>query len=163
MTDTILFGLLSVAALAGALTVLLTKDVMRMVLGLGTFLLSVAGFFGFYGAGFLAIGEVFLYVGGVLVLMVVAIMTVHRTGEGELELASRHNLGAAVVSVALFGLLVYGLSGAVPDTMASVDGAGLEALGDTLLGAFLPHFEIIGGLLLAALVAVIAITGGERE
>jgi NADH-quinone oxidoreductase subunit J len=163
MIDTILFGILAVAALAGAVTVLLTRDVMHVVLGLGTFLLSVAGFFMYYGATFLAIGEVFLYVGGVLVLMVIAIMTVHRTGDREMELDNRHSLGAAVVAIAMFALLVYGLSGAVPDTMASVDGAGIEALGDTLLGGLLPHFEIIGGLLLAAMVAVLAITGGERE
>ncbi|MGB4441400.1 MAG: NADH-quinone oxidoreductase subunit J [Coriobacteriia bacterium] len=162
MSD-VLFFLLAAAALVGALVVVFTRDIMRLVLGLGTFLLSVAGFYLFYGATFLAIAQIFLYVGGVLVLVVIAIMTVHRTPDDEPVLTNRRSYGALLVSAGVFGLLVNGLGGQVPATSAPVSGAGIQALGDMLLGALLPHFEIIGGLLLAGLVVVLAITGGERE
>lgn len=159
----VLFYLLAAVAIAGAIVVISTRDVMRLVLGLGAFLLSVAGYYLFYGATFLAIAEIFIYVGGVLVLVVVAIMTVHRSAESEPVLSNRNTFGAAVVALALFGLLVFGLSGVVvPSGTAAVTGAGIPAVGDMLLGALLPHFEIVGGLLLAGLVAVLAITGGER-
>ena len=52
-----------------------------MALGLGAFLLAVAGFFAYYGFGFLALAELFVYVGGVLVLVLFAIMLVHADGE----------------------------------------------------------------------------------
>ncbi|MCE5191680.1 MAG: NADH-quinone oxidoreductase subunit J [Actinomycetia bacterium] len=160
--STVLFYLLAAVAITGAIVVISTRDVMRLVLGLGAFLLSVAGYYLFYGATFLAIAEIFIYVGGVLVLVVVAIMTVHRSVESEPVLSNRNTFGAAVVALALFGLLVFGLSGVVAPGTASVAGAGIPAVGDMLLGALLPHFEIVGGLLLAGLVAVLAITGGER-
>lgn len=160
--STVLFYLLAAVAITGAIVVISTRDVMRLVLGLGAFLLSVAGYYLFYGATFLAIAEIFIYVGGVLVLVVVAIMTVHRSVESEPVLSNRNTFGAAVVALALFGLLVFGLSGVVAPGTASVEGAGIPAVGDMLLGALLPHFEIVGGLLLAGLVAVLAITGGER-
>lgn len=159
----VLYYLLAIVAVAGAVVVISTRDVMRLVMGLGAFLLAVAGYFLFYGASFLAIAEIFVYVGGVLVLVVIAIMTVHRSADTEPVLTNRTNWGAILVAVTLFGLLVEALGGALPASAAPVGGAGVEALGSLLLGALLPHLEIVGGLLLVALVAVLAITGGERE
>jgi NADH:ubiquinone oxidoreductase subunit 6 (subunit J) len=69
-----LFWGLSAVALFGALAVVFVRDVMRMALGLGAFLMAVAGFFAYYGFGFLALAELFVYVGGVLVLVLFAIM-----------------------------------------------------------------------------------------
>ena len=77
-----LFWGLSAVALAGALAVVFARDVMRMALGLGAFLMAVAGFFAYYGLGFLALAELFVYVGGVLVLVLFAIMLVQRSGAG---------------------------------------------------------------------------------
>lgn len=159
----ILFWALAAVAVAGAVTVVLTRDVMRLVLGLGAFLLAVAGFFLYYGATFLAVAQVFLYVGGVLVLVVFAIMLLHRSDRGAPEMDNRHDIGSAMVAVALFVLLVTGLRDAVPSAASIAGGAGIDAVGERLLGSLLPHFEIVGGVLLAALVGVIAIAGGERE
>lgn len=159
----VLFWGLAAVALAGAVTVVLTREVMRLVIGLGAFLLAVAGFFLYYGATFLAVAQVFLYVGGVLVLLLFAIMLVHRTEKGAPDLDNRHDIGSAMVAIALFVLLVTGLGDAAPGGVVGAAGAGIEAVGDRLLGPLLPHFEILGGVLLAALVAVLAIAGGERE
>ncbi|MBE0475726.1 MAG: NADH-quinone oxidoreductase subunit J [Coriobacteriia bacterium] len=159
--QTLFWGLAAVA-LTGAATVVLTRDVMRLVLGLGAFLLAVAGYFLLYGAAFLAVAQVFLYVGGVLVLVLFAIMLLHRTEKGTPDLDNRHDVGSAMVAVALFVLLVTSLQGSLPSGAAAA-GAGIEAVGDRLLGALLPHFELVGALLLAALVAVLSIVGGERR
>ncbi len=73
-------ALLALLAIVGGLTVVLTRDVMRLILGLGLMLLSVAGLFGVLGAPFLTVAEIFVYVGGVLVLflfgMCMAVMVV---------------------------------------------------------------------------------------
>lgn len=159
----ILFLALAIAALVGALVVVFTRDVMRLVLGLGTFLLAVAGYYLFYGMTFLSVAQIFLYVGGILVLVIIAIMTVHRTADDEPVLTNRRSYGAVLLCIVVFGLLVNALGGQVPSTSTPVNGPGIAAVGDMLLGALLSHFEIIGGLLLAGLVAILAITGGERE
>lgn len=159
----VIFYLIAALAVAGAITAVSTRDVMRLILGLGMFLASVAMYYLYYGLGFLAVAEIFLYVGGVLVMMVIAIMTVHRSAETEPILTNRHSVGAVVVVAALFALLVYGLSGAVPVTTLGGQDPGIAALGDVFLGVFLSHLEIVGGLLFIGLVAVLAITGGERE
>lgn len=148
-------------ALIGAGLVVLTRDVSRLAIGLGVFFLAVAGFFAYLGFGFLALAELFVYVGGVLVLVLFAIMLIHRQAPGAPSLESRHDLLAAVACVGIFGMLVMVLRDV---TLTVGEGpTGPDALGRVLLGPLLPQFELVGALLLAALVAVVAIAGGERE
>ena len=159
----VLFWLLAAVALIGGAYVVLVRDVMRMALGLGAFLLSIAGFFAYYGFGFLALAEVFVYVGGVLILILFAIMLVHRTGDGKPDLESNHSvlLAASVATfVGLVGVLLLPLSGRVGTAAGSLGPSGLAA---ALTGPLLVPFELAGALLLAALVAVVVIAGGEKR
>lgn len=160
---TLLFWFLAALALAGALTVLLTRDLMRLVIGLGVTLIALAGLFGLFGFGFLAVAEIFLYVGGVLVVFLFAIMLVHRVKDGAPELETRHGIWPALVATAVFGVLVYALGPALGDGVPGPSAGGVEALAETLLKPMLPQFEIAGVLLLAALAAVVALMTGGRE
>lgn len=157
----LLFWALSAVAVFGAAAVVLSRDVTRLALGLGAFLLAVAGYFAFLGFGFLALAELFVYVGGVLILVLFAIMLVHRSEPGTPSLESRHDLLAGIACAGLFGFLVVALRPVAP-SLATAD-TSMDALGRLLLGSMLPQFELAGVLLLVALVAVIAVAGGEQE
>jgi len=163
LTSVALFWMLSVVALAGALAVVFVRDVMRMALGLGAFLMAVAGFFAYYGFGFLALAELFVYVGGVLVLVLFAIMLVQRTGSGAPVLESRAD-ALAVVSSAGVAILLFAMVRplAARFSVPTVVG-GTRDLSAALLGRLLPQFEAVGLLLLVSLVAVVVIVGGDRE
>lgn len=167
---------LAALSLIGAMTVVFTRDVTRMALGLGTFLLAVAGWFLYFSQVFLAIAQVFVYVGGVLILVLFAIMLVHRptrarsagtaedagtTDEG--GLGTRHDIASVMVAFGVFVLVVMSLRSVWPGMTELPVAAGTGALADVLLGGLLPHFEAAGLLLLAALVAALVIVGGERE
>lgn len=160
-------GILALAiaaiALVGALVVVMTRDVMRLMLGLGAVLLSVAGLFAVAGASFLAVAEVFVYVGGVLVLFLFAIMLVHRSDGDVPVLESRHDLLSVVVALGVFFMLVATLGPAARALDLAAIKGGTKALADVLLGSMLVQFEAAGVLLLAALVAVVSILGGERR
>jgi NADH-quinone oxidoreductase subunit J len=156
------FWLLTAVAVAGALAVLFAREVMRMALGLGAFMMALAGFFAYYGFGFLALAELFIYVGGVLVLILFAIMLVHR-GEGGLPtLENRLDplviTASAVVAIMLF-ILLKPVAGVLGKAQAS---GGPSVLSAVLLGPMLPQFEALGALLLAALVAVVLVMAGDR-
>jgi NADH:ubiquinone oxidoreductase subunit 6 (subunit J) len=157
------FWLLAAVALIGALTVVFTKEVLRMALGLGAFLLALAGLFAYFGFGFLALAELFVYVGGVLILILFAIMLVHRTGEGRTELSLRDPFVPAVASLLLSGLLFWMLKDVVPLLGAVTATGGPSELASVLLGPLLVQFELAGGLLLAALVAIVLVSRGEGE
>ncbi len=165
MTGEIVFWALTALAAVGASTVILTRDVTRLGLGLGGFLLAVAGYFALFGFGFLALAQIFVYVDGVLVLLLFAIMLVHRSEPGKPSLSVNHDPLAAIACVGVAALAVMALR-PVTDAMAVAGGVSggtgsLEALGSLLLGDMLPQFELAGGLLLIALLAVVAISGGD--
>ena len=147
--------------LAGALLVVFAREVLRLALGLGLLLIVVAGLFLFYSAPFLAVAQVFVYAGGVLILLLFALMLLRRDVSGVLVLKQRHDIGAAVVSVAVFVLLGVGY-GSLAGPSAAPTGAPIEAMASALLGPYLPQFEALALLLLVALVGTIAIVGPTR-
>ena len=159
----ILYLGLAAVALGGALTVILTHNVTRMALGLGAFFLAVAGFFAQHLLAFLAVAQVFLYVGGVLVLFLFAIMLVHRDEDGSPGLESRHDIGSLTVALGIFVLTAWALADVAPDLSGIPEAASGVTPGAVLLGDMLPHFEAAGALLLIALIAVLVIAGGDRE
>lgn len=161
MTAQVTWWLLAAIVLAGALSVLMAREMMRLILGLGLFLVGVAGLYAQLGFGLLAVAQLFVYIGGVLVLFLFAIMSMGRDDESR-GLERPFDIGAASVAAGVAILLVLALRIAPPQA-ASVP-ASVEATAGELLGALLPHFEVVGVLLLAALVAALAIVqGGEGE
>lgn len=159
--ESIVFALLGVVALSGGIVTVFARDVTRMAMGLGAFLLAVAGFFVYWGAVFLGVVQLFVYIGGVLVLMVFAIMLVYRSPDGSPRIETRHDVAAVAVAGGLFFLVVTALRGVVPDTVDHGIESGTSELADAFLGPMLTHFEMGGVLLLAVLVAVVVILGGE--
>jgi NAD(P)H-quinone oxidoreductase subunit 6 len=163
VTGSATFALLAALAVAGAVAVVFSPRVLTLVLGLGVFLLAVAGLYLYFAMAFLAVAQVFLYVGGVLVLVLFAFMLLARDQDGEPELGSRHDVGAFAVSAGLFVLLIFTLRGASPTSAGMGAGTSVSALGAAMLGPLLPAFELLGVLLLTALVAVIVIVGGGES
>ena len=104
-----------------------------------------------------------MYVGGVLVLLLFAIMLVHRTPEGSPVLETRHDVAALAVAGGLFFLVVTALRGAIPDSVDQSIATGTSELTEVLLGPMLTHFEMAGVLLLAVLVAVVIVLGGDKR
>ena len=146
--------------LAGAVLVVFAREVLRLALGLGVLLMTVAGVFLFYDAPFPAVAQVFIYAGGVLVLLLFALMLLRRDATGRLVLKQRHDVGAAVVSIAVFVLIGVGYGSVVP--LRPPTGAPVERIALALLGPYLPLFEALALLLLVALVGAIAIVSPPR-
>ena len=158
-----LFWLLGIVAIVGALAVVFARDVMRMALGLGAFMLALAGYFAYYGFGFLALAELFVYVGGVLILILFAIMLVHRGPGGLPTLESRID-PVMVIASATVSLMLFLMLRPLASLMTSSASAGGPAdLSKLLLGPMLPQFEALGALLLAALVGVVVVMAGDRR
>jgi NADH-quinone oxidoreductase subunit J len=157
-----LYWALAGLATAGALSVVFARNLMRLALGLGLFFVSGAGLFALFGFGFLALAQVFIYVGGVLVLMLFAMMLLHRGRTGQPTLEIRHDPVAVVACVGIFGFLLLLMGPLAPLVEASTSG-GVDALGEALLGDMLVPFELSGLLLLAALVSVVSVMGGDEK
>lgn len=105
------FGLFAAITLGSSIGVVLVRDVWHAVLLLGVSLLSVAVHFVLLQAEFLAVIQVLVYVGGVLVLISFAVMLIrHQETDPALRTRPQLNIGRhlfrGIGAVALFVVLV---------------------------------------------------------
>ncbi len=162
-TTSIAFWLLSATSIASAAVVVFTRDVMRLAIGLGVFFLTVAGWYLYFTHAFLAVAQVFLYAGGVLVLVLFAIMFLRRSNAGAPILESRHSTDSIVIAAGIAFLVAMSIRGQVPIALPQDAVPKTTELADVLLGPMLPHLAAISLLLLVAVVSIVVVFGGERE
>jgi len=162
------------AALAGGVLMLVARHPMRVALALISSMVSLAGIYAILGVHVIAVFQVLIYVGAVMVFMVYVIMLLDLRDPSFLERYGR----AVVPSVALAGLLAIALAAAVSG--GQIMGAAelayfrpegvtatfeVEAFSAEFLDRYWLHFELTSVLLLAAVVAAIAVirTGRRRD
>jgi len=100
----VVFWILSVMAVVGALGVVMVPDLFRAALLLIVVLIAVAGFFILLSAEFLAVVQVLIYVGAIAILIIFAVMLTRDVQHGNLP--NRMQLPAAVLAALLFAALV---------------------------------------------------------
>jgi NADH:ubiquinone oxidoreductase subunit 6 (subunit J) len=155
------FYFFAALAVGAGLFILLTSNLMYAAFALFLALLGVAALFVLAGADFLAVTQLLVYVGGILVLLIFGVMlTRPPAGETTSQTPNRIEIGrgrtfwGAMLGLSLFLLLVAVLAGA----NFRLNGAALthystiRTLGVELMTSHLLPFEIAGILLLVALV-----------
>jgi len=160
---TLMFYIISFFAVALAVAVATSRRLLRAAIYLMGVLMMSAGLYVMLGAEFLAGIQMLVYVGGIVVLIVFAVML---TNSGQLQLdnppLSRKLLGAlaGAVFAAAVGSICFISKFAVSEaTAAPADNThaiGVKLL-DTGAGGYIHPFEIISVLLLAAMIGGIVI------
>jgi len=153
------FLALAATALGGGIIAVGSSSLFRSALGLMLSLVGVAGLFLVQNAEFLAVVQVLVYVGGVSVLIVFAIMLTERLAVLAPAPGPRRQFayGAAAVIALLFAAT--SLRSSLPESALSE--VSVKQIGAALLTDFLVPFEAVGLLLLVALVAAVLIAGEE--
>ena len=143
------------AVLVGAgLAVVLSKNLFHSVLWLALALVATAGVFLSLDAEFLAAVQVLLYAGGVVTVVVFAIVVTERLVGERLSHTSRHVIAGGIVSAALLAFLVRALSSAQIDLpRPPLTGDLTRQIGMSLLTRFALPFELLAVLLLVGLLA----------
>lgn len=129
---------------------------------LGTFL-GVAGLYIFLSADFLAVTQLLIYIGGVLVLILFAVMLTSRIQDLAVTNPSL-GIAPAAIATALTTVLLLFVSRNAPwkaplQNPPSVSTA--EQLGDLFLNRYLLPFEIASVVLLATLIGAVVIARKE--
>ena len=141
--------------LAGAgLAVVLSKNLFHSVLWLALALVATAGVFLTLDAEFLAAVQVLLYAGGVVTVVVFAIVVTERLVGERLSHTSRRVVTGGAVSAAILALLVRAVSSAHVDLpRPPLTGDLTRQMGMSLLTRFALPFELLAVLLLVGLLA----------
>ena len=100
----VVFWILSVMAVVGALGEVMVSDLFRAALLLIVVFIAVAGFFILLSAEFLAVVQVLIYVGAIAILIIFAVMLTRDVQHGNLP--NRMQMPAAVLAALLFAALV---------------------------------------------------------
>ena len=101
----VVFWLLAVIAIGGALGVVLVRDLFRAALLLVLVFIAVAGFFVLLSAEFLAVVQVLIYAGAISILIIFAIMLTRDVQRGNLP----NRLGLRLPAVTFAALLLAAL------------------------------------------------------
>jgi NADH-quinone oxidoreductase subunit J len=171
--DVVLGALALLTAAAGALAVT-GQRVVHAALWLVVALGGLAGVYLLLGAEVVALVQLLVYVGAVVVLVLFALMLTRaptgpapaRGGPDDLDSPRPVRWLAAVTGLAT-GVLVTG-------TLVATSGAGAlvqrdpsrgraRPLGESLFGSWVLPFELVSVLLLAALVAAVAVSRGRDD
>jgi NADH-quinone oxidoreductase subunit J len=170
--ETLLLYFFAAAAVAGGVLMLVARHPMRVALALIGAMLSLAGIYAVLGVHVVAVFQVLIYVGAVMVFMVYVIMLLDVRDPSFLERYGR----AVVPAVAVAAVLAVVLAASVTrGHMMSAERIG-AAHPDRALATFEVqpfsvefvtrywlHFELTSVLLLAAVVAAIAVIKAGRR
>lgn len=160
--DIYAFVLLAVLAIASALGMILNKNTINSALLLVVNMISIAGIYLLLQAQFLALIQILVYAGAIMVLFLFVIMLLNVDEEQSLldKFRIKYML-AFLLGVIIFGQILYSLGG-VTDMLPAISSEMLyvgtvEAVGEVLYTDYLYAFELTAILLTAAVVGALMI------
>jgi NADH-quinone oxidoreductase subunit J len=141
-----------------ALVILFTRNVLYAAFSLLLTFLGIAAVYVLAGADFLAVTQILVYVGGILVLMIFGVMLTDKIAGQPVRTQHHNQFWGLVVGGTLFYLLAKSIltsNLAVTPWMKNqemVQTSTVQPLGIQLMSDFIFPFELTGVLLLVALI-----------
>lgn len=157
MFNTLVFYCVAIFTVATAGVTVFSQNIIRSAFSLLGALIGVAALFGMMGADFLAVVQMMVYVGGVMVLILFAVMLTHRIREVSVSNKSVTPVAGGIVALATLGLLLIGIWRGLPSDLSPVYVSITPRIGENLLGAFLLPFLVAPVLLTGVLVGSVVI------
>jgi NADH-quinone oxidoreductase subunit J len=155
----LLFYLFSLIVITSSILVVTLKNIMHSALFLALSLVGMAVLFIMLNADFLAVVQILLYAGGIMVLILFAILLTQKIIGTLHPQANEQKTVTIITCLIVFVVLVIAISGTSFKTWtSSITKSGTtELLGKLLLTKYVLPFEVASILILATIVATIII------
>ena len=156
----IAFAAVGLVAAASGLLAVTTRHVVHAALWLVVCLGAVAGCYLVLGAEFVALVQLLVYVGAVVVLVLFALMLTRAPigPNDEVTTGRAHRVLAAVLGAGVTGLLLAVLLPAAGPAARNRSGTTNDAVAEQIFGTWVWPFEALSLLLLVALIAAFAVS-----
>ncbi len=154
----ILFYAFGSITLISAVTILFTRNIIYAAYLLVLTFLAIAGIYVIAHAEFVAVTQIIIYAGGILVLLIFGIMLTNRIAGQKVYTGSGNKIAGTILGLAFLVLLVAGIyqvrfPGAImARPMAETHLTGIQEIGVLLMTDYALVFELAGVLILVALV-----------
>jgi len=160
--STVVFYLIAVVTVGSAIIVAFSRNIIYSAFSLLGAFGGVAGIYIFLGADFVAAVQLLIYVGGILVLVLFAVMLTHRITDVEITNRAAGRIPALIIT----GVFLYLLIQTVSDTSWAkakqvVYAATTGSIGNLFLENYLLPFELASLVLLAALIGAVVLSRKE--
>ncbi len=161
----VIFYFFALVTLGSAAIVVFTKNIVYAAFSLMFTFFGVAGIYVLLNADFLAVTQLLIYVGGILVLLVFAVMLTNKVISVEMKTGTLQIFPAIVLAAAIAGTLCAVF--VMTDWKVVTGGAGpattTKALGEMFMTSYLLPFEVASVILLVALIGAVMIARKDRS
>ena len=158
IAQNVFFAIISLTMIYAAFRVVTTGNVVHAALWLVVVLAGVAVQFLFLGAEFVAVTQVLVYIGAVVVLFLFGVMLTRASMGDDESVAGEKRAMAAVVGVLLFAVMAVALIDSFEDVRVVTDEPQpVTTVSDSIFSQYIVPFEAVSVLLLAALIGAIVV------
>jgi len=162
--DIVFYAFAAITVLA-AFIVVFSRNVMYAAVALLFTFVGVAGLYILLRADFLAVTQILIYVGGILVLLLFGIMLTNNVISVDIKTGTIHSVPAMILAAILFGSLAavfYATWSRVPEP-ATTATTTTRALGELLMTRFVLPFEVASVVLVVALIGAAFLARRTRK
>lgn len=160
---TFLFYFFEVVVALSAIALALVRNVFYGALLLIVCLLGLAGIYVLAFAEFVAVTQILIYAGGILVVIIFGIMLTSKISGKPLVVGHTFVLSGLTVAAGFLTLIVYALSmQTFPEPKGIMQVTSIDTIGITLFTKYVLPFEIAGLLLLMALIGAAVIASSVK-
>lgn len=149
----IVFYFFILAASSSAIGIVFSRNVFKGALWFFVCLLSIAALFVLSYAEFVAVTQILIYAGGVLVIILFGIMFTSKLAAKPLRVGNTNSFSGLLLGILMFALLAKLLLANMPDTKNyPALPHSIQSTGVLLMTDYSLPFEVVGVLLLVTLV-----------
>jgi NADH-quinone oxidoreductase subunit J len=161
----IVFYLFALITVCSAFVVVFSRNIIYSAFSLLFTFFGVAGLYVLLHADFLAVTQILIYVGGILVLLLFGVMLTNKVINVELKTGTIHTVPALILVAIVAGTF----AGLFYSTWKGVGAPGVGAqattkpLGELLMSGYLLPFEVASVVLLIALIGAATMARRTRK
>jgi NADH-quinone oxidoreductase subunit J len=153
-TFDIVFYAFAVITVVSAFVVVFSRNIMYAAFSLLFTFFGVAGLYVLLSADFLAVTQILIYVGGILVLMLFGVMLTNNVVSVDIKTGTLNTVPALIAAAVIVGSLgaIFYATWSTVAMPATAPSATTRAIGELLMTGYVLPFEVASVVLLAALV-----------
>ncbi|HOX83760.1 MAG TPA: NADH-quinone oxidoreductase subunit J [Chryseolinea sp.] len=161
-----IFYFLEAVAALSAISIIFIRNVFYGALLLITCLLALAGIYVLAFAEFIAVTQILIYAGGILVIIIFGIMLTSKISGKSLMVEHTNLFSGVLAGLTFLGLLLYFISSQKFNPFSTAKPTpekSIQAFGTGLMTDFILPFEIAGLLLLVALIGAAVVASSIKS
>ena len=164
MLEISIFTILALFMLTGSIAMITNRQTLFSAFGFLVAMIGLAGMFALLDNRFLAIAQILVSVGAVVVLSMLTILTINAKRENMPHEPNKYKwILFSSILVTPFTLLLYKALTTLPDHFSAMETVNSKVIGKALFTEWVLPFEILSILLLSAMIGAIVIARKSKS